>query len=320
MWITRPASAVAGMIDGVTVVQADWRDSVDGAELADVLKLLAAAQASDGQPELAGDGLPGDFRGGVHLLARKEDTLVGYAHLDTAGDAFGRQVATVIVRPDRRRQGIGSAMVGAVLDRSAGNIVRFWSRDDHPGAAAIARRLGLARVRELLRMGLDLATAPEFPEPVWPDGVRVRTFVPGQDERAMLDVNARAFDWHPEQGALSIDELTATEREAWFDPAGFFLAERAGRVIGFHWTKVHPLDPPVGEVYVVGVDPDAQGGGLGRALTLVGLHHLRAAGLTDVILYVEGDNAPALAVYHRLGFTRTRTDVQYEASPSTNSA
>jgi mycothiol synthase len=146
----------------------------------------------------------------------------------------------------------------------------------------------------------------------------LRTFVAGQDEQAVIDVNSRAFDWHPEQGSLTVEELRATESEDWFDPAGFFLAENAdGRVVGFHWTKVHAADPdrfngePVGEVYVVGVDPDAQGGGLGRALTLGGLRYLRAQGLGQVILYVEGDNAPALAVYEKLGFIRHAVDVQY---------
>lgn len=300
-------------------IDLDWRDSLTDDEHAAVLDLLHAAAAVDGQPEFDEPGrLPGEFRTGRHLLARAGGTLVGYGHLDPVGDAFGRQVATAVVRPDRRRAGIGTALVDAVLAATRPATVRFWARADHPGAARIAGHRGLARVRELLRMGLDLTTAPDFAEPVWPAGVTVRTFVPGQDEAAMLAVNRRAFDWHPEQGALSQDDLVATERADWFDPAGFFLAERAGQVVGFHWTKVHPTSPPVGEVYVVGVDPQAQGGGLGRALTLVGLRYLRTAGLTEVILYVEGDNAPALAVYTRLGFTRTRTDVQYETSPSAN--
>jgi mycothiol synthase len=114
-----------------------------------------------------------------------------------------------------------------------------------------------------------------------------------------------------------VDELRATEREGWFDPAGFFLAERDGELLGFHWTKIHPAqvgrfgDEPVGEVYVVGVDPGAQGGGLGKALTLSGLRYLRDRGLGQVILYVEGDNTPAVAVYSKLGFVPHEVDAQY---------
>jgi mycothiol synthase len=104
--------------------------------------------------------------------------------------------------------------------------------------------------------------------------------------------------------------------EPWFDPEGFFVAEAradgagaaAGDLLGFHWTKVHPGEPPHGEVYVVGVSPRAQGLGLGRLLTLTGLHHLAARGLREVVLYVESDNAPAIAVYSRLGFTHADAD------------
>ncbi|GAA3021481.1 mycothiol synthase [Actinokineospora globicatena] len=285
-----------------------WRpDSPDAA--AEIRPLLLAVAAADGRPEVTGGApLPREFRGGEHLLATDGIELVGYAHLDTDGDSFGRQVAEVLVRPDARRRGVGSALVDAVIARAADG-TRFWAHGDHPGAARIAERQGLSRVRELLTMRIDLAET-DLPDPVWREGVRVRTFETGRDEAAVVEVNKKAFDWHPEQGALTVADVEATEAEAWFDPAGFFLAvDPDDQVLGFHWTKVHPGG--VGEVYVVGVDPGAQGGGLGKALTLAGLAHLRSLGLTEVILYVESDNAPAVAVYSRLGFTRSAADVQY---------
>ncbi len=273
-----------------------------------VRPLLLAARAADGRPEVPAEGpLPREFRGGEHLLAVEGGELVGYAHLDTDGDSFGRPVAEVVVRPAARRRGVGTALVEAVLARAADG-VRVWAHGDHPGAARVAERLGLGRVRELLTMTLRFDHEPAAP--VWPDGVTVRAFEPGRDEAALVEVNRAAFDWHPEQGSLSVADVEAAEAEPWFDPAGLFLAVDADdRLLGFHWTKVHP--GAVGEVYVVGVDPRAQGGGLGKALTLVGLAHLRALGVPSVILYVESDNAPAIAVYRKLGFTRSAADVQY---------
>lgn len=127
----------------------------------------------------------------------------------------------------------------------------------------------------------------------------------------MVAVNKRAFDWHPEQGQLTVADVEETEKESWFDPDGFFLAiDENDRTVGYHWTKVHGDN--TGEVYVVGVDPGAQGGGLGTALTLAGLHHLRTRGVSDTILYVESDNRPAVAVYTRLGFTLAYTNVAYQ--------
>ncbi|MCA1656025.1 MAG: mycothiol synthase, partial [Pseudonocardiaceae bacterium] len=250
-----------------------WQDeAVDNIDTDAVRALLVAARHTDGTPEVDDHGpLPSGFRRGRHLMAHDNGTLVGYSHVDTRGDAFGNKIVELVVHPDHRCRGYGGAIVDEVL-RAVDGPVRLWSHRDHPGAARIAGHRSLARVRELLQMHLG----PEhtLPEPGWRDGVRVRTFVPGQDEQAMVEVNKRAFDWHPEQGTLTVADVEDVEKEAWFDPAGFFLAvDEADRVLGFHWTKVHT--DGTGEVYVVGVDPRRQGGGLGRALTLAGLRHLR---------------------------------------------
>ena len=100
-----------------------------------------------------------------------------------------------------------------------------------------------------------------------------------------------------------------------------FLAydEDDGALLGFHWTKVH--SESLGEVYVVGVDPAAQGRGLGNVLTLTGLHHLAdrlAGGPHDasVMLYVEADNTAAVKTYRRLGFEVSNTDAAYAAGPT----
>jgi mycothiol synthase len=295
-----------------------WTDELTSVDERRVRELLLAVREADGRPEIDVDGpLPPEFRGGSHLLTDVDGELVGYAHLDTDGDSFGRQVGELFVHPARRRQGHGTAMVESLVSNAAAepDKLRVWAHGDHPAAARIAEHSGFTRARELLVLHAEVQ---EWPEPAPRAGITLRTFVPGQDEQAVIDVNARAFDWHPEQGSLTVDELRAEEAEAWFDPQGFFVAvDASDKVVGFHWTKVHPADPKrfggesVGEVYVVGVDPGAQGGGLGRALTVAGLRYLRGQGLGQVILYVEGDNTAALALYERLGFTRYAVDVQY---------
>lgn len=280
-----------------------WTESPD---LDQLKALVAALQAVDGGPEAADGELPGEYQGGHHLELRDDDKLVGYAHVTEDGDAFGNAIVELVVHPDHRRAGHGTELASAVIERLEGP-ARFWSHHDHPGAAALATRFSLRKVRELLRMRAEIQ---DWPQPRWPDGIHVRTFRPGADEADLVAVNARAFDWHPEQGRLSVSEVEATEREDWFDPEGFFLAVTdQDKPVGFHWTKIHP--DGVGEVYVVGVDPAAQGGGLGRALTAVGLRHLRAAGVPAVILYVESDNKAAVRLYRGLGFARESAGVQY---------
>ena len=164
-------------------------------------------------------------------------------------------------------------------------------------------------------------------EPQLPAGVSLRAFIPGQDEDDWLGVNARAFAGHPEQGKWTRVDLAHREAAPWFDPDGFLLAERGGHLAGFHWTKIHKpgsgqagngtsdTDGPLGEVYVIGVDPAEQGTGLGRALTLAGLRHLQSREIPAVMLYVDGENAAAIRLYGSLGFAHSATDVMYTHGP-----
>jgi mycothiol synthase len=199
--------------------------------------------------------------------------------------------------------------------------VDAWSHCDHPGAARLAERLGVPRERELVVMRRALT---ELLPVTTPDGIEIRTFRHG-DEQALLEVNASAFAHHPEQGHMTMEDLRERLSESWFDPEGLFLAVPPGdapdsgqpSLLGFHWTKEHrEEDPPYGEVYVVAVNPKAAGQGLGKVLTGVGLQHLRDRSLESVVLYVDGDNAPAIAVYTGQGFEVERTEVQYRGVSS----
>jgi mycothiol synthase len=293
--------------------------------VAQVLELASAATSADGVAPLSEDVLlqvrhgssppAGDLvlYAGDHL--RRDQRMVGYAHMDAPDDAGqdGDITAELVIHPAHRRHGYGAQLLANVLAMANGHGVRVWAHGDLPGSAALARSFKLTRIRALFQLRMPLAQAP-VTGPVFPDGVTVRTFVPGTDEAAWLGVNHRAFAHHPEQGSWTIKDLRLREEEPWFDPDGFFLAERDGRIVGFHWTKVHQpatAIPPIGEVYVVGVEPGQQGGGLGRALTQTGLAHLRRLGLAEVMLYVDEDNTAAVKMYTALGFGRWSTDVMY---------
>lgn len=278
---------------------------MDADEVAGVLALAAAATAADGVGPLSEHAILALRAGRAGTAIIEGGTAAGYAHLDPAAD--GEPAAgELVVHPKHRRRGHGRALLRTLRDQANGPL-RVWAHGDLPAAAALAAAEGMTRVRALFQMRRP-ASGP-LPEPRLAEGVTVRTFEPGRDERSWLDVNARAFADHPEQGAWTIEDLRDREAESWFDPAGFFLAEREGRLAGFHWTKVHP--DGIGEVYVVGIDPDAQGLGLGRALTLTGLHHLRAVGVDQFMLYVDESNTAAVRLYESLGFTRHTIDVMY---------
>jgi mycothiol synthase len=219
------------------------------------------------------------------------------------------------VHPQHRRRGHGKRLLTTALEHLPDNR-RVWAHGNLPAAQALAASLGLSARRELLQLRRPLAGA-ELPSLAVPDDLVLRTYAGPSDDAEIVRVNNVAFEWHPEQGGWSDDEIIARTGAEWFDPAGLFLVFDASdphTLLGFHWTKVHPAEgdsPALGEVYIVGVDATAQGRGLGRLLTLAGLHHLQQRGLAEVELYVEGDNKAALNTYARLGFTRYAIDVAY---------
>lgn len=227
---------------------------------------------------------------------------------DAAGFAWRRDgVLDLAVSPAARSHGIGAGLLAAAAAEKGR--LTAWSHGGHPAAAALAAHHDFRRTRDLWVMRRPAST-PLPPLPV--SRTVVRGFRP-EDADELLRVNAAAFASHPEQGAMSAEDLAVRMAEPWFDPDGLLVAEDpdGGGLLGFHWTKV--AQPTVGEVYVVGVSPAAQGRGVGRLLTLAGLHHLLGRRVEEIELYVESDNAPAIAVYSGLGFTHATADthVQY---------
>ena len=308
-------------------------------EVSQVLALTEAAADADGTHPLSEHVRLHLRHGGeppaVHLLSRHGGELVGYAHVDTT-DRVDGAAAELCVHPLFRRRGLGRALVRRALavaaEQDPAGRLRLWAHGDHPSATALALSLGFERFRVLWQLRRSLLEP--LPAPVLPPGVALRAFVAGTDDEAWLAVNARAFAHHPEQGKWTAADLRARLAEDWFDPAGFLLAwdsngrrapshgvrEKDERLVGFHWTKVHGWPstsdspaghhhPPIGEVYVIGVDPAGHGHGLGTALTLAGLHYLRGRGLDQVMLYVDDENTGAARLYRQLGFARWATDV-----------
>lgn len=299
-------------------VSIEQRSRLTSEEVRDVLRLVDAVTDTDGVRPLSEHVMLHLRYGGDaparNFLAYRDGHLAGYAHLDTT-DVVAGASAELAVSPAHRGVGLGRRLVETLLQATEPGRLRLWSHGMQPGATALAQSMGFRRERVLWQMRRSLF-AP-VPEPQWPAGVRVRTFVVGQDEQPWLEVNNRAFASHPDQGDWTLDDVRMREREPWFDASGFFLAERDSRLVGFHWTKVHGGGEPsrghdhepMGEVYVVGVDPSMQGQRLGPALTLRGLQYLRARGLPQVMLYVDETNTNAIRVYEQLGFARWDVDV-----------
>jgi mycothiol synthase len=284
---------------------------LDATDRSAIGELLAAAEDADGHEPLSDQQRLDLARGGgagfAAVVARDEDKPVGLAVISQ-----GNQSSTIelVIDPAERADvaSVGADLLAAALDAvcsDVGGAVHWWVFQ--PGAEhdELATRFGLTVGRELLQMRRPLPTGLPF-------DVATRPFVPDVDDAAWVEVNNRAFAAHPEQGGWTVETLRRRRAEPWFDPDGFLLHERDGRLAGFCWTKLHSeLDPPVGEIYVVGVDPDFQGLGLGRQLTLAGLDWIHRRGMDTGMLYVDAANIAARTMYEHLGFTVSRTDRAY---------
>ena len=299
----------------LTVAEAQSLDVETARAAHELVDRVERADGVAGLSEQAVAAIDGDRV--THLTARDDSgRVVGYANVTPGRDDEPAMIEAAI-DPEHRGVGDGKSLIQAAFEASAGS-ARVWAHGDLPAAQALAASLGLKPLRELLSMRRPL-NDPDLPLPDLevPDDLLLRTYAGPEGDAEILRVNNAAFDWHPEQGGWSQDEIDARTSSDWFDPEGLFLVfDRSDpdTLLGFHWTKVHPAtdeEPEIGEVYIVGVDTGTQGRGLGRLLTLAGIAHLERAGLTVVELYVEGDNAAALHTYDRLGFTRHTVDVAY---------
>ena len=293
-----------------------WRAALGTDEQQQVRELVTAASEFD-KVAPVGDQVLRELANQRtdHLLslsAEGGEKVVGYLNL-SAGNDDGPGMAELVVHPQARRRGIGVAMIRAALSKTDGKN-HFWAHGTLEPAQATASALRLTPVRELVQMRRPLR---DIAEPVASDGVQIRTYAGTADDAELLRVNNAAFVTHPEQGGWTAADLAERRAESWFDPEGLFLAfdEQTNTLLGFHWTKVHPDKAGLGEVYVVGVDPSAQGRGLGGLLTAVGIAHLEQrladAAQPTVMLYVESENTAALRTYRRLGFTQYSVDTAY---------
>jgi mycothiol synthase len=305
------------------VIGIEVKRHMDARDIGVVRGLLDAAATADAHAPIDEhawlDLVQGGREGFAGLVATLDghDHPVGYAQVTRGSGSWALEF---VVDPHHRVPGnhIGRDLVVAAADVIAsegGGHVHMWVSQPRPEHDAIAAAIGLSPGRVLYQMRRPLPIGLHDPAREGFAPLETRGFRVGQDEDAWLEVNNRAFHWHPEQGGWDLTTLKEREAQPWFDADGFRLHEaEGGRIDGFCWTKIHSdQDPALGEIYVIAVDPDAKGkeAALGRRLVLSGLDHMSAQGVTVGMLYVDADNTRAVKLYVDMGFVLNHLDRAY---------
>lgn len=224
--------------------------------------------------------------------------------------AVGEGEIDLVVDPAARRHGFGEAAFVELMQLAGQGDLKVWVHGDQPGSNTVLARRGFAETRELLRLSCSPARAGAAKARI-PEGFRFASFDAKNEAhlKELLEVNALAFQEHPEQGALSADDLTQIMAEDWFQEDDVLLCRHddSSRLAGFGWIKTTKfLGNPnrnETELYVIAVHPDFGGKGLGTAILEAVFERMATHDPARITLYVEGDNHAALKIYKRAGFT-----------------
>jgi mycothiol synthase len=292
-------------------------DSLDLAQQENVLAIVHAAFHADDVEPLSEHVELHLKHGGdkpiSHILAVKNNEIVGYGHLDQT-DLLEGPSAELVVHPKERHQGIAKLILKTIETLASKNI-RLWAHGNTSAAENFATKLGYQPIREISQMRLSLFDALADFE--FNNNFTLTTYQGDEDNEDILKINKSAFRDLPDQAAWSLADLKLRLNESWFDPKGLAILRTKSNVpAGFCWTKVHGHHShghkPLGELYVLAIDPEFQGHGLGKQLTLWSVHHLRTLGLSEAMLYVDAKNEKAKKIYTELGFTNSGSDTLYK--------
>lgn len=306
------------------MIRIELRSTLDQPVLDDILALIEAATRIEGHRPVGEHKyahLSVGARNWVGVLAYDGDVLVGYGHTRwSAADRGPRMALEVVVHPEWHGSDVARLLLWearSVFARAGGGLLYLWVHRVEDAEDTLARRLGFRVQRQLAFMTRTLDVPPQPPAP--PEGIQLRTYRADIDDDAFLTVNNAAFAGHPENGGWSRADFAERRARDWFDPEGLLMAWRGERCLGFHWTKWHshmadavPAHEPVGEVYILGIRPDAQGMGLGRVLLDAGLAHLHRRGCRRAVLYVDCASSPAVRLYESSDFTLAYQEVCYQ--------
>ena len=240
---------------------------------------------------------------------------VGAAVLMTVPPSFNQ--AQILVRPEARRQGVGSALLAEVVKSArAQGLSSFFAHHFDEAGAAFARHAGAVDDQRDVSSEVRLREA-NLPEPSLPQGWRLLTWV-GAAPEELVESYARAraaIDDAPAPGDMAMEpidvawvrrmEATAVARGR---ESRVTVAVDADGVVGsFTDVRVSPPPSPVATTDDTATIAEARGLGLAYAVKVESLRRLRAERPdVEVVRTVNAEHNVAMrAVNTKAGFVPT---------------
>ena len=213
-------------------------------DAAEVAGLMAACVGADGGAEgtsvehVLDDWHEIDLGEEAVLVLGPGGGIAGYA--DVVNRAFVSVSVYGYVHPEHRGRGLGASLVGWGEDWARGRmrlapsearvVVKHYVISTNTGARRLLENAGYEAVRGTYVMKIHLEGEPPGPE--WPEGLSVRTFVPGRDERAAFEAVEDAFRDVWDRPRSTLERFVAMTQNESFDPSLWFLATDGKEIAG----------------------------------------------------------------------------------------
>jgi len=238
--------------------------------------------------------------------------IVGYMDMTPELD-IGRVILDCWLRPEHRRRGLATELLVYAMRRAkelGAGILHVNVTEDNEVAIAVLSMLGFKCIRRFLEFKLDMYKLPgqEANQAAQECG-----HLRHGEEAKLTQIQNQCFAGTWGYNPNTVATITYRTHLSHFSPEDVVLTGEGDEVTGYCWIEViGGEDKQEGRVYMLGVDPDYRGKGIGKRLLLAGLARLRSKGVRVAVLTVDSENEVACALYWSVGFELRANSLWYE--------
>jgi len=249
------------------------------------------------------------------FIVELDGGIVGFIDV-TSELNIGRVILNCWVRPEYRRRGLATKLFSYAINRAKklrAKVAHVNIVENNVGAQRLLSRLDFGLVRRFLELRLDIADVH------WPDinqaALECRYLQRGEEDK-LAQIQNRAFAGTWGYNPDTVEEVTYQTNRKARSLEDVVLTCDGDKVVGYCWTGItcegRAVNERKGRIFMLGVDPDYRGRGVGKRVLLAGLARLKSKALQVAELTVDGENKVAYALYESVGFKIRASSFWYE--------